>query len=138
MSQTAGFNSVFHCGVPVKETMTSWASILKITSWDFSTYFRLYGQFNEQTNVVAMKSPIYPLIANFFVEGFKGRALQQSAYKFLCWFLCVDSTFFLHFMCSFSYVLIEILILVVQIIILFLKRRNNKMKSNAQLCCRIP
>jgi hypothetical protein len=57
-----------------------------------STYFSFGGQFCEQTNGVAMGSPLSPIIANLFMENFEERALQQVTHKPLCWFRHVDDT----------------------------------------------
>jgi hypothetical protein len=54
---------------------------------DVRTYF-VGGQFYEQTDGVAMGSPLYPVIANF-----EERALKQAIHKPLCWFRYVDDTF---------------------------------------------
>ena len=40
-----------------------------------STYFCYDGQFYEQTDGVAMGSPLSPVIANFFMEDFEKKAL---------------------------------------------------------------
>jgi hypothetical protein len=53
-----------------------------------STYFSVGVQFYEQTDVVAMGSPLYPVIGDFFMEDFEKRA--QANYKPLCWFHYVD------------------------------------------------
>jgi Reverse transcriptase (RNA-dependent DNA polymerase). len=43
----------------------------------------------EQTDGVAMGSPLSPLITNVLLEDFEERALEQA----LCWFCYVDGTF---------------------------------------------
>jgi hypothetical protein len=58
-----------------------------------STYFVFGGHFCEQIDGVAMGSPLSPVIANFFMEDFEERALQQATHKWLCWFHYVDDTF---------------------------------------------
>ncbi|GFG37926.1 hypothetical protein Cfor_07414 [Coptotermes formosanus] len=40
-----------------------------------------------------MGSPLSPVIANFFMEDFEERALQQATLKPLCWFRYMDDTF---------------------------------------------
>jgi hypothetical protein len=58
-----------------------------------STYFRVNGQYFEQTDGVAMGSPLSPVIANFFMEEFKKRAFNQATLKPTCWYRYVDDTF---------------------------------------------
>jgi hypothetical protein len=58
-----------------------------------STYFCSDGQFYEQTDGVAMGSPLTPVIANFFMEDFEKKATEQAAHKSVCWFRHVDDTF---------------------------------------------
>ena len=50
-----------------------------------STYFCVNSQFFEQTDGVAMGSPLPPVIANFFMEDFEKRALDQATLKPTCW-----------------------------------------------------
>jgi hypothetical protein len=57
------------------------------------TYFCFEGQFYKQTDRVAMGSPLSPVITNFFMEDFEKKALEQVAYKPVCWFQYVDDTF---------------------------------------------
>jgi hypothetical protein len=58
-----------------------------------STYFCFEGQFFEQTDGVAMGSPLSPVVANFFMEDFEKRAIEQATNKPTCWFRYVDDTF---------------------------------------------
>jgi hypothetical protein len=58
-----------------------------------STYFCYDGQFYEQTDGVAMGSPLSPVIANFFMEDFERRAIEQATHKPICWYRYVDDTF---------------------------------------------
>ncbi|GFG40774.1 hypothetical protein Cfor_06052 [Coptotermes formosanus] len=58
-----------------------------------TTYFFFGGQFYKQTDSVAMDSPLSRIIANFFMEDFKERAIQQATHKPLCWFWYVEDTF---------------------------------------------
>jgi hypothetical protein len=58
-----------------------------------STYFCFDGQFYEQIDGVAMDSPISPVIANFFMEDFENKAIEQVIHKPVCWFRYVDDTF---------------------------------------------
>ena len=58
-----------------------------------STYFCYDGQFYEQTDGVAMGSPLSPVIANFFMEDFENKALEQATHKLTCWYRYVDDTF---------------------------------------------
>ena len=41
-----------------------------------STYFCFEGQFYEQTDGVAMDSPLSSVIANFFMEDFEKKVLE--------------------------------------------------------------
>ena len=55
--------------------------------------FVLRDKFYEQTDGLAMGSPLSPVIANFFVEDFEKKVLEQATHKPLCWFRYVDDTF---------------------------------------------
>jgi len=56
-------------------------------------YFCFDGQFYEQTDGVAMGSPLSPVIANFFMEDCEKNAIEQATHKPACWFRYVDDTF---------------------------------------------
>jgi retron-type reverse transcriptase len=58
-----------------------------------TTYVCFDGQFYEQTEGVAMGSPLSPVIANFFMEDFEKNAIEQATHKPVCWFRYVDDTF---------------------------------------------
>jgi hypothetical protein len=58
-----------------------------------STYFCFNGQFYEQTDGVAMGSPLSLVIANFFMEDFENKATEQVTHKPVCWFRYVDDPF---------------------------------------------
>jgi len=57
-----------------------------------STYFCFDGQFYVQTDGVAMDSPLSLVIANFFMEDFEKKAIEQATHKPVCWFRYVDDT----------------------------------------------
>jgi retron-type reverse transcriptase len=42
---------------------------------------------------VAIGSPISPVIANFFMEDFEKKAIEQATHNLVCWFRYVDDTF---------------------------------------------
>jgi len=46
-----------------------------------SNYFCVDGQFYEQTDGVAMGSPLSPVIANFYMEDFETKAIKQATPK---------------------------------------------------------
>jgi retron-type reverse transcriptase len=58
-----------------------------------STYFYIDGQFYEQTDGVAMGSPLSPVITNFYIEGFERKVIEKATYKPACWYRYVDDTF---------------------------------------------
>ena len=58
-----------------------------------STYFCFDGQFCEQTDGVAMGSPLSTVITNFFMEDFEKKAIEQATHKPVCWLRYVDDTF---------------------------------------------
>jgi hypothetical protein len=58
-----------------------------------STYFCVNGQYFEQTDGVAMGSPLSPVIAYFIMEDFEERALNQATFKPTCWYRYVVDTF---------------------------------------------
>jgi hypothetical protein len=49
------------------------------------------GQFYKQT--VVMGLPLFPVIADYFMEDFEERALAQAIHKLLYWFHYVADTF---------------------------------------------
>jgi hypothetical protein len=58
-----------------------------------SSCFSFNGQFYEQTDGVAMGSPLSPVIANYFMGYFEEMALEAATHKPLCWFRYVDDIF---------------------------------------------
>ena len=58
-----------------------------------STYFCFDGLFYEQTDRAAMGSPLSPVIANFFMEDFEKKAIEQATHKPAHWYRYVDDTF---------------------------------------------
>jgi hypothetical protein len=58
-----------------------------------STYFCFEGQLYEQTDGVAMGSPLSPDVANFFMEDFEMRTIEKATQKPTCWFRYVDDAF---------------------------------------------
>jgi predicted GIY-YIG superfamily endonuclease len=58
-----------------------------------STYFLFDGQYYEQTDGVAMGSPLSPAVANFFMESFEQKALESAPLKPSCFYRYVDDTF---------------------------------------------
>ena len=61
--------------------------------WVIPRRLNFYGQFYEQTDWVAMGSPLSPVIADFFMENFEKKAIEQAAHKPVCRFRYVDDTF---------------------------------------------
>jgi len=57
------------------------------------TYFCANGQFYEQTDGVAMGSPLSPVIANFYMEDFDMKAIKKATHKPVYWYRYVDNTF---------------------------------------------
>jgi len=58
-----------------------------------STYFCLDGEFYEQTDGIAMGSPLSPVIANFFLENIEKKAIEQATHRPAHWYRYVDDTF---------------------------------------------
>jgi len=58
-----------------------------------SNYFCVDSQFYEQTDGVAMGSPLYLVIANFYMEDFEMKAIEKAPHKPACWYRYVDDTF---------------------------------------------
>ena len=57
-----------------------------------SSYFLWNNTFYEQTDGVAMGSPLSPMVANFFMEHFETQALTSAIDKPTRWFRYVDDT----------------------------------------------
>ena len=60
-----------------------------------TTYFRFEDQFFEQVDGAAMGSPLSPIIANLYMEGFESKALASSPSSPTMWLRYVDDTFVL-------------------------------------------
>ena len=58
-----------------------------------STYFSFDGEYYEQTEGVAMGSPLSPAVANFYMENFEKQALNSAPLQPKCYFRYVDDTF---------------------------------------------
>lgn len=58
-----------------------------------STYFVFNGQYYEQTDGVAMGSPLSPVVANLFMENFEDIALETAELKPVCFYRYVNDTF---------------------------------------------
>ena len=58
-----------------------------------STYVCFNGQYFEQTDGVAMDSPMSPVFAKFFMEDFEERALNQATHMPTCWYRYLDDIF---------------------------------------------
>ncbi|XP_023703193.1 uncharacterized protein LOC111862215 [Cryptotermes secundus] len=76
--------------VPIKDTIDLLGEnfaeyVLRLFRHVLTTsYFNFAGQFYEQTDGVAMGSPLFPLIANFYMKNFEGKALDLAPHKPLC------------------------------------------------------
>ena len=58
-----------------------------------TSYFQWNKEFYEQTDGVAMGSPLSPVVANFFMEKFEKQALDTAKLKPTIWLRYVDDTF---------------------------------------------
>jgi len=57
------------------------------------TYFCVDGQFYEQSDGLAMCSPLSPVIANFYMEDFLMKTIEKATHWPACWYRYVDDTF---------------------------------------------
>jgi hypothetical protein len=57
-----------------------------------TSYFTFNGQFYRQTDVVAMGSPLSPVVANLCMEDYEKTALDSAQLHPRCWFRYVDDT----------------------------------------------
>ena len=58
-----------------------------------STYFCFKGEYYEQTDGVAIGSPLSPVIAIFYIEDFESRATEQALFKPTSWYKYVNDAF---------------------------------------------
>ena len=58
-----------------------------------STYFTFQGRYFEQHEGAAMGSPISPIVANIYMEGFETKAISSSPHPPYLWKIFVDDTF---------------------------------------------
>ena len=49
-----------------------------------SAYFAFQGNFYELLEGAAMGSPLSPIVANFFMEEFKAKALSSAPHRQVC------------------------------------------------------
>ncbi|KAJ4448198.1 hypothetical protein ANN_10212 [Periplaneta americana] len=85
--------------VPISNTMVLLRNIFSediVTLFQHvltTTYFQWQQKFYEQTDGVAMGSPLSPVIANFYMEAFEEATLETATLKPSCWYRYVDDTF---------------------------------------------
>ena len=60
-----------------------------------TTYFGFEDHFFKQVDGAAMGSPLSPIIANLYMEGFENKAFASAPSLPTMWFRCVDDTFVL-------------------------------------------
>ena len=58
-----------------------------------SSHFTFKGEFYQQTEGVAMGSPLSPVVANLFMEHFEKKVLDKTPHKPALWLRYVDDTF---------------------------------------------
>jgi hypothetical protein len=76
--------------VPIRETICLLSRHFEEHIWKvfccvlMASYFSFAGQFYKQIDVMAMGSPLSPVIANFFMGDFGKTAPYLAAHKPLC------------------------------------------------------
>ena len=53
-----------------------------------NTYFIFQGRYYEQFEGAAMGSPMRPIVANLYMEAFKGKALNTASHPPSVWMIC--------------------------------------------------
>ena len=76
--------------LPVKDT------ILLLGFCLHNTYSSFHGQFYEQVEGVAMRSPVSLIMANLFMEHLEQKALGTATNPLRLWLRYVDDTFVIH------------------------------------------
>jgi hypothetical protein len=56
-------------------------------------YFLYNGSFYDQKDGVTMRSPLAPVVANFYMEHFEQQAISSTTRKSTWWYRYVDDTF---------------------------------------------
>ena len=75
-------------------TAISTADICRLTELCLrSTYFKFQNDYFEQVDGAAMGSPMFPIIANLYMENFEQCALEAYTLKPKVWIRYVDDTF---------------------------------------------
>lgn len=79
--------------IPPKEHQYKWQPHHSCLWICLEIHFFYQGIFYKQVEVVAMDSPLSPVVAEFFMEAFEQRAHGRAPLKPLVYCLCVDDTF---------------------------------------------
>ena len=77
----------------LRTTMSSKQIISLLEFCLTNTYFTYQGKFYEQTDGIAMGSPMSPIVANLFMEDLEVKALATSPHQPSLWKRFVDDTF---------------------------------------------